>query len=90
MFKIVEGTVKAIPSNEFLKPMKEKRQVKVKSFETVIQQTFWIGTKQIQQGLAVDHCKTDHIITHSSSKHPSSGYRSFVLRDSWGFKQDLK
>ena len=40
MFKIVEGSVKAIPSNKFLKPVKEKRHVKVKRFETVIQQTF--------------------------------------------------
>ena len=33
MFKIVEGLVPAIPPSEFLKPVKEKRQVKVKRFE---------------------------------------------------------
>ena len=33
MFKIVEGLVPAIPPSEFLKPVKERRQVKVKRFE---------------------------------------------------------
>ena len=34
MYKVVEGLVPAIPPNEFLKPTRQKRQVKAKYFES--------------------------------------------------------
>ena len=33
MYKVVEGLVPAEPPNEFLKPTRQKRQVKLKNFE---------------------------------------------------------
>ena len=48
--KVVEVLVPAIPPNEFLKPSRQKRQVKVE-FSKIVKQktinTFWTGTYQI-------------------------------------------
>ena len=62
MFKIVEGLVPAIPPSEFLKPVKEKRQVKVKRFENC--ETTNIldrHTSKNNRSFAVEHCKTEQL-----------------------------
>ena len=62
MYKVVEGLVPAIPPNEFLKPSRQKRQVKVKNFENC--ETKNILDRHISnndRGYIVEHCKTEQL-----------------------------
>ena len=52
MFKVVKGLVPALPPNEFLEPIRQKRQVKEKYLKVVKQKTFWTGTYQITTGVS--------------------------------------
>ena len=65
MYKVVEGLVPAIPPNEFLKPTRQKRQVKAKHFESC--ETKNILDRHISnnnRSFIVEHCKTEQL------KHP--------------------
>ena len=62
MYKVVEGLVPAIPPNEFLKPTRQKRQVKAKYFESC--ETENILDRHISnnnRSFIVEHCKTEQL-----------------------------
>ena len=62
MYKVVEGLVPAIPPNEFLKPTRQKRQVKAKHFESC--ETKNILDRHISnnnRSFIVEHCKTEQL-----------------------------
>ena len=62
MYKVVEGLVPAIPPNEFLKPTRQKRQVKAKHFESC--ETTNILDRHISnnnRSFIVEHCKTEQL-----------------------------
>ena len=67
MYKVVEVLVPAIPPNEFLKPTRQKRQVKAKYFENC--ETKNILDRHVSnnnRSFIVEHCKTEQLNNHSS------------------------
>ena len=67
-YKVVEGLMPAIPPNEFLKPPRQNRQVKVKNFENC--ETKNILDRHISNNdrgfiVELEHCKTEQLLKHS-------------------------
>ena len=87
MYKVVEELVSTIPPNEFLKPSRLKRQVKVKNFENC--ETKNILDRHISnsdRGFIVEHCKTAQIkhsfFARTVSRVKPSEYSNSARRDS--------
>ena len=63
IYMVVEGLVPTIPLNEFLKPTKQKRQVKEKRFENCETKNILnIHTSNNKKNFTVQHCKTGQLL----------------------------
>ena len=61
MYKVVEGLVPTIPPYEFLKPTRQKRQVKANHFESCESKNI-LGHRRVSnnnRSFIVEHCKTE-------------------------------
>ena len=62
MYRVVEGLVPAIPPNEFLKPSRQKRQVKVKTSKIMkLKKILDRHISNNDRGYIVEHCKTEQL-----------------------------